>query len=278
MFPRVHDFTSHVVNPWDFTFNRQFPQEKMNYVDDGKALISDFASAVANKDIFPHASDGIDVLKEHILRTRNILGSETDNAFDDMKNAIRKAHRVAVPAVKSFLEPMYEHCGAESGESPILYPRSLTTPNFEAGRGLYARNKMYIDQFMTNKGMLMHRAGKNAIQGQLDQLLGNISAKLNHGHALILRQIRQEIKFFFEQNSSDGNRFSNRRVVSNAKVLLQQDMLVHIETLAKDWKLGVQVEEIPDNNETEDEMCFNDELFIDLSKDDDDDYSDGEKY
>ena len=122
----------------------------------------------------------------------------------------------------------------------------------------------------------MHRVGKNAIKGQLDQLLDNVPVRLGQGNALILQQIREEIKFFFDRNSTDGNRISSRKVVSNAKILLQKDMLAVIDTLAKDWKLPVQAEEIPDDDETDDEMTFDDGLFVDLSKDDDEDYSDGE--
>jgi hypothetical protein len=50
------------------------------------------------------------------MRLENRLRSETDTAFDEMKKMIKKAHTVAVPAVKVFLEPMYDHCASESGE------------------------------------------------------------------------------------------------------------------------------------------------------------------
>jgi hypothetical protein len=119
---RVHDLTTHIVKPWDLTFYRQFPQEKINYIDAGKVLVSDFAHAIANKDIFPDASDGIDVLRDHILRIQNRFRNDTDTAFDEMKKVIKKAHKLAVPAVKGFLEEMYEHCASESGEIPKVLP------------------------------------------------------------------------------------------------------------------------------------------------------------
>jgi hypothetical protein len=50
------------------------------------------------------------------MRSQNRLRSETDTAFDEMKKMIRQAHKMAVPAVKFFLEPMYDHCASESGE------------------------------------------------------------------------------------------------------------------------------------------------------------------
>ena len=59
---------------------------------------------------------------------------------------------------------------------------------------------------------------------------------------------------------------------------MQKGLLADIAALAADWKQKVQVEEIPDDDETEDEMAFNDDNFVDLSKgvDDDDDYADSD--
>ena len=54
---------------------------------------------------------------------------------------------------------------------------------------------------------------------------------------------------FFDRNSTSGNRLSVRKVVPNAKVLLQKDMFAVIESLAADWKLQVQVEEILDDDD-----------------------------
>lgn len=240
-----------------------------------KVLISDFAHAIANKDVFPDASDGIDVLKDHVLRMQNRLHSETDTAFDEMRKIIKKAHRMAIPAVQAFLEPMYKHCASESGER-YMCCTFLKNSNFISGRGFYQRNKEYIEKVMNNKRVQMHRVGKNAIKNQIDQLLDNVPTRLGQGNAIILQLIRDEIKLFFDRNSSGGSRLSTRKAVSNAKVLLQKDMLADIAALAVDWRQMVQVEEIPDDDETEDEMAFNDDNFVDLSKgvDDDDDYAD----
>jgi hypothetical protein len=242
-----------------------------------KALISDFAHAVANKDVFPDASDGIDVLKDHVLRMQNRLHGETDTAFDDMKKKIKQAHRMAIPAVQGFLEPMYNHCASESGER-CMCCTFLKNSNFISGNGHYLRNRQYIEKFMTNKGAQMHRVGKNAIKNEIDQLLDNVPTSLGRGNAIILQLIRHEIKLFFDRNSSGGSRLSTRKAVSNAKVLLQKDMLADIAALAVDWKQKVQVEEIPDDDETEDEMAFNDDNFFDLRKgvDDDEDYADSD--
>jgi hypothetical protein len=219
------------------------------------------------------------VLKDHILKACNLLRNQTDTVFDDMKKVIKKAHRQAVPAVKVFLEKMYEHCASESGESRDLHHVSEQS-DVIVGRGLYERNKKYIQETMRKKGVKLHEAGTRAIRAELDELLDSIPTRLAIGNNLVLRHIREEIKLFFDRNSTEGVRNSRRRVVSNAKLLLQKDLLKVIDDLAKDWKTKVVVEEIPDDDETEEEMALNDDLFVDLSKDDDDeDYeynSDGE--
>jgi vacuolar-type H+-ATPase subunit H len=61
-------------------------------------------------------SDGLEVLKDHIIRTENLLKSQIESVFEEVTKAVRKAHKEAVPAVKSFLEPMYSICAAERGQ------------------------------------------------------------------------------------------------------------------------------------------------------------------
>lgn len=132
---------------------------------------------------------------------------------------------------------------------------------------------------MIDEGVNIHKAGTNAIKAELNQLLDNIPVTLAVGYNLALQQIRDEIKSFFEQHSSDGARNSARKVVSISKVRLQEALLADIDVLAKNWISKLPVEEIPDDDETGDEMALNDDLFIDLDKGDDDDYeynSDGE--
>lgn len=105
------------MKPWDLTFFRQFPQEKNTYIDSAKALITAFAAASTNKDMCPDVADGLDVLKDHIIRTFNLLRNQTETAFEEMKKVVKKSHKQAVPVVKEFLEDMYEHCASESGKS-----------------------------------------------------------------------------------------------------------------------------------------------------------------
>jgi hypothetical protein len=129
---------------------------------------------------------------------------------------------------------------------------------------------------MKDEGVRMHREGSNAIKAELDQLLNDIPVKLAPGYGRVIEQIREEAKTFFEQNSSDGARNSTRKSVSLTKVRLQEALLVDIKKLAKDWvtKPPIIAVVILDDDETEDEMALNEELFIDLDKGDDTDYED----
>jgi hypothetical protein len=113
---RVHDLTTNILIPWDRTFFQEFPGQQISYVERGKSLINEFASLAADKSLNPDVSDGLEVLNDHIIRTENLLKSQTDFAFEEITKAIRDAHPKAVPAVKSFLEPMYSTCAAEGGQ------------------------------------------------------------------------------------------------------------------------------------------------------------------
>jgi hypothetical protein len=272
----VHDFTSPLLKPWDLTFSRQFPLEKTSYVEGAKALITEFATAASDKTMCPDVADGLDVLKERILKTINILRNQTDTAFDEINKGVKKSHRQAVPAVREFLEDMYEHCATDSGKSNNALSSLLGRANIPAGRGHYQRNREYTQDTMKDEGVRMHREGSNAIKAELDQLLNDIPVKLAPGYGRVIEQIREEAKTFFEQNSCDGARNSTRKSVSLTKVRLQEALLVDIKKLAKDWvtKQPITAVVIPDDDETEDEMALNEELFIDLDKGDDADYED----
>jgi hypothetical protein len=128
---------------------------------------------------------------------------------------------------------------------------------------------------MMNDGVKIHEAGAKAIKVELDQLLNNIPVQLAVGYNLVLQQIRDEIKAFFERHSSDGSRNSTRKAVSITKVRLQEALVADIKALAKKWVSKPPSEEatVPfDPDEAEDENPLNDDLFIDLDKSDDDDY------
>ena len=105
---------------WDLTFFRQFPEEMCSYLDSAKALITNFGALVMDSDITPDVVNALGVLKDRIDRTFNLLRSETDSAFDDMKTKIRESHKEGVPAVQRELQSMYTRCAAEAGKSICL--------------------------------------------------------------------------------------------------------------------------------------------------------------
>jgi len=132
---RVHDLTNHLVNPWDRTFFREFPNQQASYIEKGRSIITEFASLATDNDPCPDVSDGLEVLKDHIIRTENLLKSQIESVFEEVTKAVRKAHKEAVPAVKSFLEPMYSICAAEGGQWPksILVAMKLYWLNHRQG-------------------------------------------------------------------------------------------------------------------------------------------------
>jgi hypothetical protein len=115
---RVHDLTTHIVNPWDLTFFREFPHQQTSYVESGKSIIAEFACLAKKNHLCPDVSDGLEVLMDQIIRTENILKSQTEFSFEEITMAVRKAHKEAVPAIRQFLEPMYSKCAAEGGQQP----------------------------------------------------------------------------------------------------------------------------------------------------------------
>lgn len=265
------------MRPWDLTFSRQFPNEKSSYVDGAKALITDFATAATDKNMCPDVADGLGMLKGRIIKTADVLRNQTDTAFDEMKKVVKKSHRQAAPAVREFLEDMYDHCASESGKVDNPLSSWCRRANISTGLGHYARSRKYIQETMKDDGVRMHRVGSNAIKAELDKLLDNIPVRLAAGYDLVLQQIRDEIQSFFEQHSSDGARNSTRKAASITKIRLNEALSADIKNLAKDWvtKPPTTAVEIPDDDETEDEMTLNEELFIDLDNGDDGDYEDG---
>ena len=123
-YSRVLDLTGPLVKVWNQIFFVQLPAEIKSYVTKCQKLIADFADLAIDKDMCLDVSDGIEVLKDQISRTANLLDSQTDAVHEDIKKSIQSAHRLAVPAVKEFLQPMYEKCGAEGGKLHTANPRS----------------------------------------------------------------------------------------------------------------------------------------------------------
>ncbi|KAE8443183.1 hypothetical protein EG329_002282 [Mollisiaceae sp. DMI_Dod_QoI] len=251
----VVDLTTPLVRHWDKTFFREFPKQQTLYVQQGDLLIASFAETTTDNDICPDVSDGLGILKDHILRTQNLLKHQLIHCFEEITKVVRKSHKCAVPAVKEFLIPMYDKCSAEGGS------------------GHYARNRLTHRSVMKKNGVQMYRHGFKAVQTALDEMLEGLPATFATGYNAVLAEIRDEIQLFFEQNSANGSRTSARKVVSLAKVNLQKDFMVHINTLAADWSSEVAAR-YQREDEDDDEPGFDDAEFFDTEKNDaqDEDY------
>jgi gas vesicle protein len=108
------------------------------------------------------------------------------------------------------------------------------------GRGHYARNKATHKRQMESEGRAMHHEATRAIKAAVDKLLDDLPSKFTTAYSSVLEQIREEIKLFFEQNSSNGQRKlrnGTRRLPSKAKERLQKALSIDINTLANDWTL-----------------------------------------
>jgi hypothetical protein len=123
----------------------------------------------------------------------------------------------------------------------------------------------------------MHHEATRAIKAAVDKLLDDLPSKFTTAYSSVLEQIREEIKLFFEQNSSNGQRKlrnGTRRLPSKAKERLQKALSIDINTLANDWTLRLPVNSGPENDESDNEMDFNPESFVEIDNSDDDDYND----
>ncbi|RFU34362.1 hypothetical protein B7463_g1957, partial [Scytalidium lignicola] len=218
----AHDFTGPFIADWDRILFNQIPTELDKFVIEGDDLIAKFAGTVAFEDFDNVARDGVYLLKEHILRTQRLLRDEIDKEKDQVKAVIRKAHRLAVPSIMDFLAPMYQECAAEGGT------------------GHYKRNRETHQKYM-REGTKIHEAGRLAIQNSLDKLISNFDSRLQSRYHAVLKDIQYGINDFFENNSTQGHRISNRRAVSKIKVRLRDDIQPLIDKLEKDWSTELPI-------------------------------------
>jgi hypothetical protein len=122
---------------------------------------------------------------------------------------------------------------------------------------------------MQSEGRAMHHEATRAIKSAVDKLLNSLPSKFANAYDPVLEQIREEIKLFFEQNTSDGKRNTTRRVISTAKIRLHKDLSASLNTLANDWDSRLPVESSPQDDDSDDEMNFGNFVEVDNSQDDD---------
>lgn len=110
---------------WTSTFTDDIPRELALYIESSGTLISDFAENVEGTVFRADVYDALQVLKDHISRTKTLLSDQTESAFDGVGKSMRSTHYLAAPAVKEFLEPMYAKCTSEGGRFTFL-PRTVS--------------------------------------------------------------------------------------------------------------------------------------------------------
>ena len=116
---RVHDVTTEILPAWTSTFTDHIPNELASYIEKSTALISEFAASAEDNHFGANLDDALEILKDHILRTENLLRDQTESAFENVRRSMQTSHRLAVAAVRDFLEPMYAQCAAESGKTAL---------------------------------------------------------------------------------------------------------------------------------------------------------------
>jgi hypothetical protein len=125
---------------------------------------------------------------------------------------------------------------------------------------------------MKSGGRAMHREATRTVKAAIEKLLDKLPSKFATAYNLALELIREEVKLFFEQNSSDGTRSSTRRVISNAKIRLHNDLSTDITTLSNEWSSKFPVSSSPEIDESDDEMDLDDQIFVEVDNSPDDDY------
>lgn len=131
---------------------------------------------------------------------------------------------------------------------------------------------------MKDDGKRMHQASNKAVKTALDKFLDIIPAALSGPSNAVVEQIIGEVKQFFEQNTSNGIRNKTRKVISNTKIRLRNDLSSNINDLAKSWESNDQAQNQYQNDDSEDEL-FDDDRLFDLDKlqkglDDEEEYED----
>ena len=87
------------------------------YIRKAEQLFEDFISAATS------IEDNLDLsmkleLKDLLTKIGNLLQSKAKDNLGNIKLAVRESHRdVAAPAIREYLTPLYDQCGAEKGSS-----------------------------------------------------------------------------------------------------------------------------------------------------------------
>ena len=93
-----------------------------SYAKGGMQIILEFAINMVKVEDFSKFAMALDLLKEQLLKTSNLLPVQCQKIEAEIKLKIKEAHRRAPPVIKTFLEPMYAKCAGEGGkEIPLPF-------------------------------------------------------------------------------------------------------------------------------------------------------------
>lgn len=239
-----------------------------------KAIIDGFSTTLTKKDCaqLEHHVMALDLLQQQFAKSWNALMHRIDKLYKEVKLEVKDAHRLASPAIRRFLMPLYESCAVRGGK---LYRVSFqgSSPNIETGTGHFKRSKDESLKYIQEHGLEMHNIGATAIKTAVTKLLISLENKFVDSNNKILELIRRETTSFFIHNSSLG-RSSGRRIINPAKKELRQDLQKDMDALNKAWTDDAPFvgEPIPDLSGLELER--DDKYGID--NDDSDDDEDGD--
>lgn len=242
----AHDLTTHMLPHWNKTFDILIPKEQAAFIQKAKELISEFATIVADTSLSADVAAALSILKDHILRNQDLLQTSSEDVFEHITEAYRRAHRSMVPAIKGFLAPMYNTCGSEHGN------------------GHFQRNRELHVKWMRTKGRQMHHVASEAVIDSLDDMLNSLPNTLQAAYQDPLQDIKDQITRFFGENTASGSRTSGRKVVSNAKVNLRNAILVHVNKLAQAWISGDSAVPAAEEDDDEDAMLFDNSDLYDV--------------
>lgn len=111
-----------ILKQWDSTFTTLLPQALSVHIDKAQNLLADFAESSVQDPLCAGLGDALWLLKEHIMKNEKRFKQDMDRGFNEVKHSMQRSHRVAIPAIKEFLKPMYEECSSNSGRILTLLP------------------------------------------------------------------------------------------------------------------------------------------------------------
>lgn len=123
----------------------------------------------------------------------------------------------------------------------------------------------------------MYLEASRAVIAVLNEMVENLPKSLHAAYNIPLKDIQEQITRFFDENTASGTRTSGRKVVSNAKLSMQKDLLPVLAKLTEAWTSDDGVMKVVEEEDDDDHMLFDNNDLFDISGKDscDADYEDG---